>query len=378
MEVDPVVKYISIVERAAASERLIVDSILPGLHGVRPSRSKGGWSFFCPLEHRKQNAPAAIWVNDEGWIGVHCFDCRRNDELREALVTPHLQGRPLPAGARPHLPALSRAVPSPDYAVEVWSGTAAIPRDCAHPARRWLAARNLWRAELPVPPVLRWRRPGRLHNGAGSVAALLASPQAWQGSWPGIPRPAAVQLVAVDDMGRPAMDRPADQGGLSKRTLGNATGSVLVIGNPFFAESATPVRVVEGVADGLALASRYDAPVVVTAGTSGMRCPAVIEWLAGAECGVVIHADADVSSRGRAPAGTVAAGFLRSAIAGAGAKVSAVYPPAGFKDAADAASSVGFAPLDAVWVDYARTLSEATGWPRWEIARIAQIATLGA
>ena len=32
-----------------------------------------GWSFFCPLECRKKSAPAAIWVNYEDWVSVHCF-----------------------------------------------------------------------------------------------------------------------------------------------------------------------------------------------------------------------------------------------------------------------------------------------------------------
>ena len=77
--------YSSTTERAAVSEHLIINAILPGLRGVTPNRPKGGWSFFCPLNHRKKNAPAVIWVNDEGWISVHCCDCRRNDELREAL-----------------------------------------------------------------------------------------------------------------------------------------------------------------------------------------------------------------------------------------------------------------------------------------------------
>lgn len=60
------------------------------MRGAEDNRIRGGWSFFCPLEHRKKNASAAIWVNDEGWISVHCFDCRRNEELREVLVIPHL------------------------------------------------------------------------------------------------------------------------------------------------------------------------------------------------------------------------------------------------------------------------------------------------
>ena len=84
--------YSSTTERAAASEHLITNAILPGLHvALSPIAAGDGWSFFCPLDHRKKNAPAAIWVNDEGWISVHCFDCRRNDELRELLVAPHLR-----------------------------------------------------------------------------------------------------------------------------------------------------------------------------------------------------------------------------------------------------------------------------------------------
>ena len=96
----------STTERATASEHLIINAILPELRGVKPNRSQRGWSFFCPLEHRKKSAPAAIWVNDDGWISVHCFDCRRNEELREVLVTPHLRNRPLPPPALPPLPAI--------------------------------------------------------------------------------------------------------------------------------------------------------------------------------------------------------------------------------------------------------------------------------
>lgn len=384
-EVDPVVAHSIVQERAAASQRLIVDRILPGLTGVGPNRSKGGWSFFCPLAHRKKNAPAVIWVNDEGWISVHCFDCRRNDELRDTLVTPHLQGQSRPVSTPPPRPAVAESDPAvqpragltPGNAVEVWTETVAIPRDGDHPARRWFANRNLWRPEMPSPPMLRWRLPGRLHTGAGSLAALLASPQAWSESWPVTPRPAGVQLISVDRLGEPALDRPASQRGLPKRTLGCASGNVLVFGNPLLAEATSPVRVVEGVADGLALASRYDSPVVVTGGTSGMHSAAVAEWLAQSAYGVVIHADNDESENGRAPAGTVAAGYLRSAIAGAGGSVSAIYPPAGFKDAADAARASQFSDLDPGWVDYARTLAEVTSWPRWEIARIAQIVTIG-
>ena len=108
-EVDPVVAYSNTTERAAASEQLIVNTILPGLHGVKPDRGRDGWSFHCPLDHRKQNAPAAIWVSDDGWISVHCFDCRRNDELRELLVAPHLRHRSALPVAAPRQSSRRRA-----------------------------------------------------------------------------------------------------------------------------------------------------------------------------------------------------------------------------------------------------------------------------
>ena len=40
--------------------------------------------------------------------------------------------------------------------------------------------------------------------------------------------------------------------------------------------------------------------------------------------------------------------------------------------------AVGFSDLEEDWIELARTLSETTNWPRWEIARIAQITTSGA
>ena len=144
--------------------------------------------------------------------------------------------------------------------------------------------------------------------------------------WPGLPAPSGVQIISVDEGGHPALDRPADRGGLSKRTLGIANGAVLIIGNPILSETITPVRVAEGLADSLAIAARYEGPVVAMAGTSGMRNPELAVWLATAPAGVIIHADSDEARAGRAPAGTTAAGCLRQGIADSGGAASAVYP----------------------------------------------------
>ena len=293
----------------------------------------------------------------------------------------YLTSRPMePAPARASVPAPAKQS-TPDrstLARTIWMSSDSIPRDSSHPARRWFANRHLWREELPTPPMLRWKRPYQEHAGAGSIVAMLATPEAWAAGWPWLPTPTGVQLVSVDDNGHPALDRPAEKGGLNKRTLGNANGAVSVIGNPVLSEASTPVRIAEGLADALAIAARYDSPVVAMIGTSGMRNQLLASWLASAPAGAIIHADADKARNGRAPAGTTAAGFLRQAIADSGAEASAIYPPEGYKDAAEAAQAAGFHSLGEDWIEFARTLAETTTWPRWEIARIAQITTSGA
>ena len=369
LEVDPAVAYSTTTDRAAASEQLIINAILPGLRGVKPNRIRGGWSFFCPLEHRKKTAPAAIWVNDDGWISVHCFDCRRNEELREALVVPHLRNRPLPPAApRPPAPPPRRETRN-DLPARIWAETEAIPNDASHPGRRWFANRNLWRPEVEAPAPLRWlsasrTRPGP-HTGAGSLVALLATPVAWAEAWPRLPHPQAVEIIAVDQDGNPALDRPQRNGGLGKRTLGDKTASVLVLGNPLLPTTDAPIRVAEGVADALALAARFTGPAVASMGDAGMNAVGFAQWLANAVEGVIIHADND-------PAGQKAASRLCGGIRIHGGTARAVLPSEG-KDAGVVSSMNPFDTLTDNWPSYADTLAEVNGWPRWEAQRQAAL-----
>lgn len=286
-------------------------------------------------------------------------------------------------GSVPSRPALvasvsapSRVV-SPDVALRLWRRSSSISLDAAHPARLWLSRRRLWRGLLPVPPSLRWLPAGPQHRGAGSIVCLLAPPVSWASAWPDVPDPHAVQLLSLDSDGAPALDRSPEAGGLSKRTLGPALGSVFVVGSPLLPDCVGAARVAEGVADALALASRYPGAAVATLGTSGMAASDLAGWLATACSGVVIHADADGSSAGRAPAGITAAGRLRYLIACAGGSSRASYPPPGCKDVADAAAALGFAPLPEAWIDCARYLRSATCWPRHEVARVAQSLVAG-
>ena len=361
--------YSTTTERAAVSEQLIINAILPGLRGVKDNRIRGGWSFFCPLEHRKKNAPAAIWVNDEGWISVHCFDCRRNDELREVLVVPHLRNRALPP-APPRQPSPPpRRQRRTDFPARVWTDAIAIPNDAGHPARRWFDNRNLWRPEVETPSPLRWlpasrTRPGP-HVGAGSLVALLANPAAWVEAWPRLPNPQVVEIIAVDRDGNPSLDRPQQDGGLGKRTLGDKTGAVLILGNPLVDTMDTPVRVVEGVADALALAARFPGPVVASMGDAGMNGEGFAEWLASAAAGAIIHADNDA-------AGQRAASRLCGGVRIHGGDARAVLPPEG-KDAGVVSSMNPFTTLTESWPGYAHTLAEMNGWPRWEAQRQAAL-----
>jgi len=357
-------------DRANQSLNLIISSILPELQGVRPGRSSREWTFYCPLEHRKRNPSAVIWVDEEGWISAHCFDCKRHDELREALIAPairhgyrwQLRTRPVPVGEQ------ERPDREGKTTLNAWRRSEPIPSG-DHPARRWLGHRLLWHPHVQVPDSLRWipaasTFPGP-HTGAGSIVALLAPPSEWGKAWPNLPNPSALEIIAIGVDGLPAQDRPAEKGGLSKRTLGSKQGCCLIIGCPVPSDHRFPVRVAEGVADALALASRFPGPAVATMGDAGMSNEALALWLAQGPVSVVIHADNDT-------AGKESASRLKAAVTVAGGQARAVLPTHG-KDAADSAALTPFPTSAQTWQAFADSLGEKYGWPQWEAQRQATI-----
>ena len=361
----------SIQDRATESHHLIITDILPRLGGAKQGRSPAHWAFYCPLPHRKKNAAAAIWIDDEGRIGVHCFDCQRNTELWDLLVAPALRGKlttrwlPAPGRIAAARPEASRFNPAPD----IWARCESIPQ-FQHPSRCWFARRNLWPPDLVCPDVLRWLPGSRTlagpHTGAGSVVALLAPPKAWEHAWPHVPPVTAVEINAIGRDGSPALDRRAERGGLGKRTLGDKQGTVCVIGNPRLSEAEKPVRVAEGIADALALAARFSGPAIATMGDSGMKSPDLAAWLSSSRAGIVIHADNDQP-------GQTAATRLRLAVLALGGKARAVLPPHG-KDAADTAAALPLMQNSReVWPAFAENLQQMYDWPPWEAQRQASI-----
>ena len=149
-----------------------------------------------------------------------------------------------------------------------WASAAPIPTDPEHPARRWLAARHLWRPDLQLPPSVRWLEA----SGGPSVGGLLAA-----FAPPGHGQPSGVQLVSVDGDGQPAPDR-AGPTGLAKRSIGAMRGAVCVLGLP---DAVSGVNVAEGLADVLALASRLPWPAICTGGSGGFKNHDLARWLAG-------------------------------------------------------------------------------------------------
>ena len=262
---------------------------LPGSSN-RPDHD-GRWRLrgYCHGHGDKRDS-ASLTVQDrqDGGLIVHCFaGCDRRtiiDALEQVTgltiwqawaPTGTTQGRfSRPAGVlAPELrkPRQQRLLTEDTERVQLaqnlWQTAVSIgAKDADHPAWQWLNARHLWRPEFPLPSCLRWlpasaHWTGRgQHTGAGSIVALVAPPWAWSEAWPGLPEPQAVELIAIKSDGRPALDRPANTGGLGKRTHGPKTGAIVVIGCPDLTLAMGPVRVGEGVADALALASRYPGP----------------------------------------------------------------------------------------------------------------------
>ena len=330
---------------------------------------------------------AGQWYDFEAGVGgggvdlvSHLIGCDRSAAvawLQRQRLLPDTPGRVVagqPAVARK--PVGEQNVP-PDHANRIawaratWSMSEPIPMSRIHPVRQWLARRNLWCPELPVPDSLRWlpaTSERRRHCGSGSIVALAAEPMDWTISWPELPAPRGVQLSGVASDGTPA-DLETKSGWLGKQSRGVLTDCVVVFGNPLWNEATAAVRIAEGVADALALASRYDGPALATFGTSPMRSGHLAVWLANAPAGAIIHCDDD-------PGGQRAAADLRRAVREAGGYCTAVLPAAdGAKDpAAVAAHFAPLPPLPPEWRDYAITLRDCNPtWAAWEVYRQAGV-----
>ena len=291
----------------------VVRAVATSLVGEPTHKTATQWRFRRrgSLAVNVAGENAGQWYDFEAGVGGggvdlvrHLIGCDRSAAvawLQRQRLLPDTQGRVVagqPAVARK--PVGEQNVPPAHanriaWARATWSMSEPIPMSRIHPVRQWLARRNLWCPELPVPDSLRWLpavSERRRHCGSGSIVALAAEPMDWTISWPELPAPRGVQLTGVASDGTPA-DLETKSGWLGKQSRGVLTDCVVVFGNPLWDEATAAVRIAEGVADALALASRYDGPALATFGTSPMRSGHLAVWLANAPAGAIIHCDDD-------------------------------------------------------------------------------------
>ena len=346
-----------------------------------PQRGELRWGARGSLAVRISPSPAAgAFYDFEADVGGGVLAFLRHEAgmdkgsalrwLREQGLIPPSSKPPGRAPTGRSTSADSQGRDSEAYGRCLWQQSEAVPAGPAHPSRLWMAARTLWRPERQLPDAVRWLPADTRHQGVGSLIVPLAPLPAWSDAWPEIPVPTAIHTVAIDARGQKSVDRAA--GGLGKRSHGPMSGSIFLIGSPLLSESQGPVRVCEGLADALAVASRFAGPVISGLGTPARlaRDNGLVQALAAAPHGVVIYADNDTGGTGQR-----AAASLRLAVNSRGGNARAVVVRDG-KDPADQSKRLPFGPLHEAWQDYARTLEEMhPAWPIWEIYRQADIAT---
>ena len=307
-------------------------------------------------------------------IAYAVFGDSDRDSRRPAARPTHSVSRPS------DLDAAQRA-----YARRCWESAEWTPNSPSHPTRRWLWSRqgrdakgpSLWWAELPPPPVVRYLAafpaPGYPLDGGKpwipqgpALVTLLAPPSAWIAAWPGIPDVHAVQLIPLDSEGRPRMN---DGAKIAKRTLGASGGCCLVVGNP--APNSEGLIVVEGLADGLALAARREQTLMVTCTTPPASGP-VLDY-AATWAAVQLHGDKDGP-------GQVAAAKLKGALLARGVSVESLIFD-GFKDAAAYAEAGNepLADLSGAYADDVAAMSadlQSEGLPKHEAQRRAALCCI--
>ena len=301
-------------------------------------------------------------------------------DSRRPVARPTPMPRRAPSPRPSGLAAAQRA-----YARRCWESAEWTPNSPSHPTRRWLWSRqgpdaagpSFWWAELPPPPVVRYLAAfpasgypldgGKPWIPQGpALVTLLAPPSAWIAAWPSIPDVHAVQLIPLDSEGRPRMN---DGAKLPKRTLGASGGCCAVVGNP--APNSEGLIVVEGLADGLALAARREQTLMVTCTTPPASGP-VLEY-AATWAAVQLHGDKDGP-------GQVAAAKLKGTLLARGVKVESLVFD-GFEDAAAYAEAGNepLADLSGAYADDVAAMSadlQSEGLPKHEAQRQAALCCI--
>ena len=327
--------------------------------GRRVSVSNG-WYRLRGVCHGGESLPGSLAIRDfsDGGIAVKCWKNCDRQRIMDALerTTGWKLGGPIDSG-RENAPSSVRLAP-PSKRVQranhlrLWALRKRVP-----------AARSLYWAQIPWPDSVQWLDASQIHpqhEGAGAVVAAFASPQAWLLAWPLLPQPSAVELISIDQVGAPALDRPEGRGGRSKRTFGARTGALCVMGEPR-PEFSVGLILAEGIADALSLAARETDTVAAVGGTSGMAT-GDLDGYVGRFDRVKIVADSD-------KAGISAARAIRRRLGPKRVKAVTIN---GADDPADAAANEGIPDVEDLEPVREFTADlRGEGIPTWEAARQA-------
>ena len=327
----------------------------------------GGVLALVMHEERLDKSGALAWLETQGFL----TDSRENGR---SGAYGHVSGKSI-AAQSPYSPAIkggSAMTPDrrgTDALRWIRSHILPITDSHDHPIRNWMAKRNLWRPELPLPPSIRWIPADAAvfrgsHSGIGAIAFPLAPVEAWRAAYPDTPSPSAVQLVCIDADGEKA-DYANSQGRrVDKPKFGNARMAVWTIGDV----TGDNVIVCEGAADALALAAREPDPVIATLTTP--RPPTAWQVALSTFSSVTIWPDMDTEDeQGRRP-GVDAVVALAQARKLAGRSVEVMGVDIG-KDAADAAIATPFGDIDMDELNRFAADLQAEGTETFEAMRYA-------
>ena len=220
----------------------------------------GGVLKLVMREERLDKAGAIEWLEQQGFL--------RKQDRNPSYPAPSAQSRSTQSPGRSADQQRNALTPEQRNRQTLsWIRSQVLPIADApeHPVRAWMRRRNLWRAELPLPPSLRWIPADapvfrRTHSGAGAIALPLAPIGAWRSSYPDTPSPTAVQLVCIDKDGERADYENSQGRRVDKPKFGNARLAVWTVGDI----RGDSVTVCEGAADAMALAARNPEPVIAT------------------------------------------------------------------------------------------------------------------
>ena len=327
----------------------------------------GGVLALVMREERLDKAGALAWLETQGFLA------RSPERGRSAAYGP-VSGKSV-AAQSPYSPAIKGSTTmtperrGTDALRWIRSQILPIADSHDHPVRRWMAKRNLWRPELPLPPSIRWIPADAAvfrgsHSGIGAIAFPLAPVEAWRASYPDTPSPSAVQLVCIDADGEKADYENSQGRRVDKPKFGNARMAVWTIGDV----TGDNVIVCEGAADALALAAREPDPVIATLTTP--RPPTAWQVALSMFSSVTIWPDMDTEDeQGRRP-GLDAVVALAQARKLAGRSIEVMGVDIG-KDAADAAIATPFGDIDMDELNRFAADLQAEGTETFEAMRYA-------